>query len=301
MFTYTEKKGFVYNTISMECVKMCSALAERIQNRTIAASLHSLFARTANLSTPFGLVTVLKEGRALQPYSLMVSQDFDPELLRDGELCFSDGSLISGNRELIRCKNAEACDLSLREEHAPLPENRKLLEGFLSGKRDQGIVGLAFGEAEDIYSRFLTPRIGTLREKAKLAAEDPQETEAFLEAVWNCAGCGPGLTPSSDDFLSGYLLYFPERRNDGIRKKAAFRAALRTNDISAALLRHGGERMYAEDILQFYGCMGKKCPEKEIVHAIERVSEFGSSSGCDFLTGAFLSMIDFYKLTEESK
>ena len=51
------------------------------------------------------------------------------------------------------------------------------------------------------------------------------------------AGCGPGLTPSSDDFLCGYVASWPDEKPwKGFLKEITNAAALKTNDISGSFV-----------------------------------------------------------------
>ena len=76
-------------------------------------------------------------------------------------------------------------------------------------------------------------------------------------------------------------------------RKAAYRAAERTNDISASLLRRAGDGLFSKDVLSLIGCLGEGGPKERA--ALERVAAFGSSSGCDFLTGLYFGILDFTK------
>ena len=110
------------------------------------------------------------------------------------------------------------------------------------------------------------------------------------------AGCGPGLTPSSDDFLCGYVASWPDEKPwKGFLKEITNAAALKTNDISGSLLKHAGEKMFSEDILQLLKGF-ESCDPALIRTALKRVSSFGSSSGCDFLTGMYYGVIDSNKM-----
>ena len=110
------------------------------------------------------------------------------------------------------------------------------------------------------------------------------------------AGCGPGLTPSSDDFLCGYVASWPDEKPwKGFLKEITNAAALKTNDISGSLLKHAGEGMFSEDVLGLLEGFAN-CDTEQIRTALKRVACFGSSSGCDFLTGMYYGVIDSNKM-----
>lgn len=81
----------------------------------------------------------------------------------------------------------------------------------------------------------------------------------------------------------------------GFLKEITNAAALKTNDISGSLLKHAGENMFSEDILQLLKGF-ESCDPALIRTALKRVSSFGSSSGCDFLTGMYYGVIDSNKM-----
>ena len=106
------------------------------------------------------------------------------------------------------------------------------------------------------------------------------------------AGGGPGLTPSSDDFLCGYIVAWPENYPwEGFAETVTGAAASRTNDVSGSLLKHAGEGMFSEDVLGLLEGFAN-CDAEQIRTALKRVACFGSSSGCDFLTGMYYGIID---------
>lgn len=85
------------------------------------------------------------------------------------------------------------------------------------------------------------------------AIPDGSKTEKgkeSVEAAWQMAGCGTGLTPSSDDLLCGYLAGIWPVWPRSLVRRVADKAASRTNDISGALLRQAGAGRFSWDILQ---------------------------------------------------
>lgn len=210
----------------------------------------------------------------------------------------------AGNEALlVSFEDISASDLRLSPESAPIPgepfftEAREKLSAFLKLHMEKGVVELAFQRSAGIYAGFLAPRLEAFRRAAR-----GDDGDAVARAAREMAGCGPGLTPSSDDLLCGYLVFMPNE--DGKRtaaKKIADSAASRTNDISAALLRRGGEGLFSEDILHLVACLCHNSTDRELTTAMERVAAFGSSSGCDFLTGLYFGMMDFGPQTADDE
>ena len=136
--------------------------------------------------------------------------------------------------------------------------------------------------------RIWTDRLFGFREAAKTGSD----TE-FADAAYEIAGCGQGLTPSSDDLLTGYFLCAVSWRGRNAVQAAADRAARRTNDISGAFLASAGEGLYSEDILSLVRVLKADGSAEAVSAALDRVASFGSSSGCDFLTGLYFGILDY--------
>ena len=106
----------------------------------------------------------------------------------------------------------------------------QLIAAFLEDKTEQGLVALVFDQAGTNYVDFLKPRIAEFR-----AAMQKQDLQYIVNCTANIAGCGPGLTPASDDFLCGYLAALPQALAQTWAQRIAAAAAAKTNDISAAV------------------------------------------------------------------
>lgn len=153
-----------------------------------------------------------------------------------------------------------------------------------------GLVSLAFQQNGNLYAEFLSPRFMSFRE-----AVWSGDRGAAAYAARRMAGCGPGLTPSSDDLLCGYIAAMPkEMKKTGYASAIAQSAAAETNDISSSLLTWSGKNFFAESILALKNCL---CfgPDEAVQLALQRVADFGHSSGYDFLTGFYFGLLDTYK------
>ena len=200
----------------------------------------------------------------------------------------TDGIAVDGRME-IGFRFAVREDLHLPDTAFSGSFSRALaldaLRSFLGEHTDRGLTELVFDRSEGMYARFLAPRFIRLRQAAQ------ESDESLISAAYDVAGCGEGLTPSSDDLLCGYLLCASAVRGRDVAAKAAYRAAERTNDISASLLRRAGDGLFSKDVLSLIGCLGEGGTKER--EALERVAAFGSSSGCDFLTGLYFGILDF--------
>ncbi|MEZ4629107.1 MAG: DUF2877 domain-containing protein, partial [Eubacteriales bacterium] len=168
-----------------------------------------------------------------------------------------------------------------------------LIEQALKGAdAEMSLAPLVTGDAENTYTRFLAPRLERLFYAVSLGAG-----EEAVQAAANCAGCGMGLTPSSDDLLSGYfttlhLLFRAENRPEdkAIISNMAQAAAEKTNRISGTFLLHSGMALANTAVCDLDRSIFTFMDRAAANRAIERVLAIGSTSGADMLTGMALAL-----------
>ena len=277
-----------------EAFGVCETMMRCFESGARELKVHSVFDRAMNFSSECGMVTLLSPDRCLMPFSVLLRTTADFRALAYGHAfrMDADGITVDGRPE-IGFRSAERVDLHLpRTALSGVCSGSSALDAlrsFLGRHTDRGLTELAFGGRQSVYARFLAPRLERLRQVAK------ESDESLIAAAYDVAGCGEGLTPSSDDLLCGYLLCASFVRERDTVRKAAYRAAERTNDISASLLRRAGDGLFSRDVLSLIDCLNKGEPAEETQTAIARVAAFGSSSGCDFLTGLYFGILDFIK------
>ena len=278
-------------------IRICRHLYNMLKEVPVKGMLHSCFRSSMNMVCQYGMITFLAKGKSLQPFSICLEWNGDFKLieemlrLRGTELQLSDQGLWIGNFQLFEFEITQILDLKKSQTETLKPGAANFIRSFLEHQEDKGIHGLIEGRKEEVFSAFLAPRIQAFRQ----AVQEGNMGSAVLTAE-QMAGCGPGLTPSSDDFLCGYVASWPDEKPwKGFLKEITNAAALKTNDISGSLLKHAGENMFSEDILQLLKGF-ESCDPALIRTALKRVSSFGSSSGCDFLTGMYYGVIDSNKM-----
>lgn len=271
----------------VRAMKICASLWGSLHQEPGPASLHSAFQHAANLSAGAGMLTLLSPGKGLQPGSAVLERAMDFSRLGAYSLTIGRDGIFADGAKLISFQQAQRMELRPGEALPP-PGSESFILNFLSGRRGTGLVCLAFQEADNPWAEFLSHRLLAFRR-----AVWSGEAGSACYAVRRIAGCGPGLTPSSDDWLCGYLAALPPAfRRDGTAALLAETAAAATNDISANLLRWAGKGYFSEDILALKRCLCRGGGEAERLTAMERVASFGSSSGCDFLTGFYFGLLD---------
>lgn len=269
----------------------------------------SAFSHAVNLDTPAGLVSVLTRARCLQPMGCVAeSADSFPQG------AFAPGMRVRLTERAIRIGDAEIVlagatptDLSVRgalcpdgaasavepQKHRPTLRPAPLLAVLASGRGEDGLSALVTRCKSNVYADFLAPRLPRLF--AAVAAGDAAEAG---EAAARIAGCGVGLTPSSDDLLTGYMAMLHALSAIGVlgdvvplTRAIAARAAQKTNRISGAFLLQSGAGYVSEDVLRLLQLLCSDSDAQQIERAAARVAAFGSTSGSDMLTGIVLAII----------
>jgi hypothetical protein len=121
------------------------------------------------------------------------------------------------------------------------------------------------------------------------------EAAAAIEAL---IGCGPGLTPSGDDLLVGFLAGLWSTAGDDLAQRT-FRRALcaavaaaagATGDISRVYLTHASRGRFAEPLTTLATRIGEGGPVGEIERLTAGALRVGHSSGCAGVLGLLLGL-----------
>lgn len=287
---------------SIQATAVCSRLAQMATETPVDGAVHSVFDHAVNLALigRDGLVGLIRDDRPLTPYA--VSLRTDVPLTRLGicagmETTIAKGSIkIPGAGIEIDFSGSGRKDLSvntiavLRRSVADrLPILRDALR---NADGEFGVSALATSDSGNVYSDFLKPRFLELAD----AVSVDDEVRA-LSAAEHAAGCGVGLTPSSDDLLTGYftmlrVLWRAQggQGNDALLTGMAKRAAAKTNRVSATFLLQSGEGLANEAVLSLIGSVFSNADDEAVRKAAARVMSIGSTSGGDMLTGLILAI-----------
>jgi hypothetical protein len=242
------------------------------------------------------MITVLSPERKLQPYSVILAA-FDLERLKalpkqNGTVFIEDasGGKTAGGTDaditITVTDSTEIIDLSVPV--LPGKARAERIRNYLAKRADDyGISALAYGGTPNEFCRFLEPRLTAFRFAAIRG-----DAAALALAAANMAGCGVGLTPSSDDLLSGYLAALSASGTTrDLISIAACSAAKKTNDISAGILKRAGEGLASEPVLSLltalYGTSEERTDE-----CVREAAKLGGSSGLDILTGIYFGVTD---------
>lgn len=288
----------------MIAIAVCTRLLDLSKEHALLGTVHSVFDHAVNfeIAGRAGLIGLIARENALTPYAVSVrtTRPFSQAGVRAGMVsAIRDGRVSFPGTDIeIDCSAAEPVDLSVgsigirsfRPAAAALEE--KILSALREADHEAGLAPLATGKGGNTYTEFLTPRLEQLFAAVSLGAED-----AASLAAGRAAGCGMGLTPSSDDLLAGYfttlhLLFRALGREHlrGMIPRMAQSAAKKTNRISATFLLHSGEGLCNQALCDLFRSTFQFQDEAAARRAMDRVLAIGSTSGADMLTGAALAL-----------
>lgn len=286
----------------MQATAVCRRLFAHSQGLPRIGAVHSVFDHAVNLE--FGedwLAGLIAQTKALTPYAVSVrTNDSFAQTVRAGMAANLGEGILSipeaGITLDLSCANpidlsVDSIALGNHLEALALLEER-ISEALDGVDAEASLAPLATGGEGNVYTRFLAPRLERLFTAVKLGAWD----EA-VQAAASCAGCGVGLTPSSDDLICGYFttLHLLLRANGNASAKThilsmAQAAAGKTNRISGSFLLQSGMALANEAVCDLFRSVESDLGISTQERAISRVLEIGSTSGADTLTGLVLAL-----------
>ncbi len=258
--------------------------------------LHSRFDRAANFIGVPGLVCLVDASlgagpntitldAALRNASDSMSIRFPLLTLGDIAIDLSDVDIFDSGIEPL----TQAIDQVLpnidRFRHA-LPEHAPPISipGFVSGtSRHRSVARRPSCET------FLSSAFTRIASGIRMLADD-----RLVEGLKLIAGCGPGLTPSGDDFIAGWLtglhvatLWFDRDESDriGVIRQTAPSA----NPIVQSQFRFAVEGRVTESMKTLLASL--TADEGMVDRSVQRICGRGASSGADYLAG-FLFTFD---------
>ena len=295
---------------AVPALEVCHSLRRSIPAGGCPATVHSVFDRAVNLVTPLGLVTLLPKCRPLYPFSVRIDTDIPfPALgLRpDMSAMLLPGEASAGMLH-VDLTNALDTDLSVLERKElivppDLSDRLERLAGVIGEEgKPEGMAPLVFhleeGSSADYaerfphnhYTAFLLPRV-----RRHFDALHTGQIVEISAAAGAMAGCGPGLTPSSDDFLCGMMAAMLARggargrvlRTMDITQRMGCAARVKTNVISGSFLIRSSQGLLSADVLDTVGQLFSNGPTQSLESAASRVITFGETSGTDILSGIY--------------
>jgi hypothetical protein len=286
----------------MQATAVCRRLFALSQNSQRSGTVHSVFDHAVNLE--FGedcLVGLIAEPKALTPYAVSVrTSDSFAQAVRAGMAAYLRKGILSVPEAGISLDLSRANPIDLSVDAIELRQfawaadvlEQRILSALWSADTTTSLAPLATGAEGNVYTRFLAPRLEKL-----FSAISREDFTGATEAAANCAGCGMGLTPSSDDLLCGYFttLHLLYRANGNANAKAHIQclsqaAAEKTNRISGSFLQQSGMALANLAVCDLFRSIFTDSDTFSADRAIARVLAIGSTSGADTLTGVLLAL-----------
>lgn len=302
--------------VSEDCLNFCSDAVG------VAGEVHSVFERAVNLIFPEGtLVSLVSDQGDLAPMTCQIERrTFTASGWVPGMPAMVTSQGLRVGQADLNLSEARVWSLASPNNNADRPLERarmiQRLERFTEllvkmGKADGLLPFLCESLAiprpkscqncsgSNRYVDFIEGRL----DQFISAYRDPSnrgEAKA-LEAFSRLVGFGPGLTPSTDDFVAGFMAASlrcpygrPMERERLIERHLKFAEGARgkTTTVSEAMLIHAARGHVAE---KYRALLDLLCFDTEDAGRLEQATlnalANGDTSGADFLTGAAISLM----------
>lgn len=274
------------------------------------ASVHSVFQSALNLRLNKNnrLLTLLSSGEPDLPQGIRMDtpegfsfegfQTGEPMVCRDGLVHFENRSLtiqLSGAR---RWK----CDLSTLKVDVTNPRVSAAWHGVWEALNQRQRRTNAEIVAADLFEENKTLQSGVARRCSEAlralvpAARQYELTDA--SPVHSLIGLGPGLTPSGDDLLVGYMagLWCTVRDHDrqahfiSSLGKRIIRLSRQTNDISRTYLYHAARGQVSSLLANLAAAISHEESRDRLLQIAEAAMRVGHTSGMEAVTGLLVSL-----------
>jgi hypothetical protein len=295
--------------------------SSRMKSNGNIGTVHSVYRGALNVMTDQGMITFVADGHERGPLNV----NYDQSDLNLSSLSLSPGDCVRrysttikvGECLLLLLENAKVYEPEARfslpvrdpqivRRNIQCARSAALKFGHLAGLGDllesleEGIWRHS-GKGLNTFSKIALPQI-----KMLLEAVRGTDLSAIGKATLGLAGLGPGLTPSGDDLLSGFMLMISlYAKNTGrIQERvtringAVLSAALgRTTTVSEEYLIQASQGRGNESatILCRELLTGE---EGSIEQAVRNITIIGETSGTDTTLGIILGAGSFLELEE---
>lgn len=289
----------------MQSLSICSRLLKQARQATLPCAVHSVFEHAVNLEAAgrHELIGLIAADKPLTPFALSVRNPspFSALGIRAGMETYFDAERVRIPQAGVSIDVTTARTLDLSVDSVPISPDANPLASVsilietLGNSREAsaGVSPLVTNADGNVYTSLLKPRLGELAEAVREV-----DAQKAAHAAARFAGCGPGLTPSSDDFLVGYFAALRALSNAGrirdvreILPIAAQSAAAKTNRISGTFLLQSGSGLVSSALLELLKVIFSGGCAAAIQAAAIRVGAVGSTSGSDTLSGLAFAIL----------
>ncbi|WP_440896370.1 DUF2877 domain-containing protein [Amphibacillus sp. Q70] len=273
-------------------------------------NIHSIFKRVINFQSESNkLYSILKQDLDNGPYSIRLATNDsisflaldidkgDPVFLKNNHLEIANKLLVNLETGKLWCPKKLA--IHLHQYKSVFQKNLNVYHELLQANTPSG--GAKYYYEKNHLSRLGKPNVSLVEKELEkrisyfLSCLD-QEPKILKESVQALIGLGNGLTPSGDDFLTGFITVLnliDEEKPQTIFRKLMHllkNMDLSTTDISVMMIKASIEGRTRERLLNFINDLCTTQADVILIDSIEKVFAIGSLSGTDMATGMVTSL-----------
>lgn len=279
------------------------ALLQVEGTRRLSGQITSVYNNTINLTLDNGACLVLASGNTmLAPQMIRLGRRINFRQaslqLKPGKPMHIIGKKIYFNGNVCcTLTNAEIISLKIPELKLHNPDRLRyeinkllLLLGKPGGFRNPWLK-LQTDTSGSLTLQETALYMALVRFSRQTDAEDKQEEQHFFEQTRELVGLGSGLTPSGDDFLTGFFAvigaFDPHFQSWRKARKDHWLRLIdkRTTGVSYEMLKHVLEGKVNKPVLDLLMLFTRWETPEELIKPVRELLELGSSSGTDMLTG----------------
>lgn len=289
------------------------------QNKKFNLTVHSVFKEAINLIDEQGeLVTVLAHNKDIGPMGLIISsnsKNFSKIIPNEAVEKKASTLYFKSSKVMLNYSNAKVWNREIHPVKKDVPQNnieqktQLLRQLLLERGEENGLLPLIsvldaqfniqgienrLNLSNNTYCDFIQDVFLEIVRLLSLG-----KWESVVDLLPKFIGFGPGLTPSTDDFLSGVLLsqralslYRGNSMHDieSLSQKVYEFACGRTTKVSESMLKHISHGRASESHMQLVESIYSDGDEAIEPHVL-RVIMNGATSGSDFILGVYCSLL----------
>lgn len=290
----------LYKIGALSCDKDFKDFYEGSLNR-VEIRIHSIFNKVVNLCLTDGYIyTIANRYTDNAPYTLRIDfgESFQEIVKKEDKITIRKDRLIIGeleislsNLKIHKNEIKEINDFHISDIKNKIEIFNKLIitlgkDGGCKAYYLQHFLGINM-KSESLIDREVTKRIQYFYEQLK-------ENKLDDNSIRKLIGLGVGLTPSGDDFITGFLssasLFKCNKSIIDKIRNLIYPLLRSTTDVSATMLKAATEYKYREFLNNFvYSFFGYE--EEEFNKAFKNLLTIGSSSGTDMSVGVLIGFL----------
>ncbi len=260
-----------------KAVAIARPLVEALSMHPFAGHIFGVFKRACNLIDNDGRVVVLTSpemGRG--PFSIVVERSESLfKALKLKQSVFITSHFITIDRRKIDLTEAEVWEPRIIWPTEPLALNQAIFEIL------QPYTHWPQPEPDSAVAGQMVSR---LRQAADQLLQALSRSENMEAAVTQLVGLGAGLTPAGDDYLVGVMAALWLNGSSDRLSNVIEAALSRTTNLSAAFLAAAARGEFMEPWHRLAQALSND-DDAAIQTAVNRIAQFGASSGKDALAG----------------